>query len=132
MRVLASACAVAALIAAGSANAKVSNTSGTWTGHVRQVDVDSETTYPITVKLQGAKGTSSYPTLKCTGTWARIGETKDGYAIYHERVVNEPDGTCIDGVFTVRADAGRLIVGWFGVLEGVPGMSSATLRREGR
>lgn len=124
--------AVGAAVTASSAIAGGAGVSGSWSGEMRQIDVDRESKYPMMLTLQGAKGTSSYPSLKCGGAWTRVGQTKDGYAIYHERIINEPGGTCIDGIFVARADAGKLIIGWFGVYEGAPGLASAVLEKEAK
>jgi hypothetical protein len=117
------------LVAISSAAQGGGQVVGSWAGEMRQVDVDRESKYAMTLTLKGATGASSYPTLQCGGEWTRVGETKDGYAIYHEKIVNEPGGTCIDGVFIARADGGKLIIGWFGVYEGAPSLASAVLSR---
>ena len=118
-------------LAAGPAYAGGSNLTGKWVGEMRQIDVKEETRYPMTLTLQGAKGASSYPTLKCTGTWSRVGE-KDGYTVYKETARNEADGSCTDGIMTVTLDAGKLVVGWFGVFEGEPSVATAVLQREAK
>lgn len=122
--------AVAAAFCAVAAQAGSASPGESWAGEMRQIEVDGESKYPMTLTLKGKTGGSSYPTLKCAGVWTRIGVTKDGYAIYHEKVVNEPGATCIDGVFTARKDADKLIIGWFGVYDGKPGLASATLGRK--
>jgi hypothetical protein len=104
--------------------------SGNWSGDMRQIDIDRESKYPMTLTLQGNKGTSSYPTLKCGGVWSRIGETKEGYTIFKEKVINEPGGTCIDGIAVVHAYAGKLVLGMFNAYEGAPGLASAVLAKE--
>jgi hypothetical protein len=86
----------------------------------------------MTLQLQGAKGTSTYPTLKCGGVWSRIGETKEGYAIYKEKVINEPGADCIDGIAVVHTYAGKLMLGWYGSYEGAPSLASATLAPEAK
>src|SRR5262245_11296639 len=103
MNVLASlALAAVAAVAASPAFAGAPKIAGSWSGDMRQVDVDRESKYPMTLTLQGSKGTSSYPSLKCGGAWSRVGETKEGYAIYREKVINEPGGTCIDAIMVVH------------------------------
>ena len=104
--------------------------AGNWSGEMRQIDTENESKYPMTLSLQGNKGTSSYPTLKCGGTWSRISETKDGYAIYKEKIINEPGGTCIDGIAIVQPYAGKLMLGWFASFEGAPTLASAVLAKE--
>jgi len=118
-------------LTAGPAFAGGPSLAGTWVGEMRQIDVKQESSYPMTLTLQGAKGESSYPSLKCGGTWKRVAE-KDGFSIYKETVRNDAGGGCIDGLMTVTQDAGRLIVGWFGVFEGEPSVATAVLRREAK
>ena len=115
----------------GPAFAGGSSLAGKWVGEMRQIDVTEETRYPMTLTLQGAKGATTYQTLKCTGTWSRIGE-KDGYTVYKETARNEADGICTDGIMTVTLDAGKLVVGWFGVFEGAPSVATAVLQREAK
>jgi hypothetical protein len=106
--------------------------AGSWGGEMRQVDVDRETRYPMTLTLKGTSGTTSYPTLKCGGTLAKVGETNSGYAIYQETIKNEPGATCIDGVVLVTTDGGKLILGWYAAFQGAPALASAVLSREGQ
>ena len=131
MRTLALIAAASVLVCA-PAFAGGPSISGKWGGEMRQIDPERESKYPIMLSLSGAKGATTYPTLKCSGAWARVGETKDGYVIYKETVTSEPGAACVDGVFTVRADAGKLIVGWFGASEGAPSLASAVLTREAK
>lgn len=123
--------ALTVTLTAGSAQAGGTSLSGKWVGEMRQIDVKQETKYPMTLTLQGAKGATSYPTLKCAGTWSRVGE-KDGYTVYKETARNEADGSCTDGIMTVTLDAGKLVVGWFGVFEGEPSVATAVLQREAK
>jgi hypothetical protein len=104
--------------------------SGSWSGEMRQIDPTVETRYPMVLRLDGETGASLYPTLKCGGAWARIGETKDGYTIYKETVVNEPGATCIDGYAIVHAGDGKLVLGWFASFEGAPSLASAVLSKD--
>jgi hypothetical protein len=119
------------IVAASSADAGGPGANGKWAGEMRQIDPKQESSYPMTLTLQGAKGQSAYPTLKCGGAWTKVAQ-KDGYAIYKETVRNDADGTCVDGLMTVAEDAGRLLVGWFGVYEGEPSVATAVLRREAK
>ncbi|MEQ1865470.1 MAG: hypothetical protein ABL996_12585 [Micropepsaceae bacterium] len=128
MRVLASFAAIA--LSTMSAWAGGASVSGNWSGEMRQVDPTRETSYAMTLTITGAKGKSSYPSLNCSGTWARIGETKEGYAIFKETVLNEAEASCIDGLAIVRIDAGKLVLGWFASFEGTPSLASAVLARE--
>jgi hypothetical protein len=128
MRILAS--LTAFVLSATSALASGANVSGNWTGEMRQVDPTREASYPMSLTITGAKGKSSYPSLNCSGTWARIGQTKEGYAIFKETAVNEPEASCIDGVVIVRVDEGKLVLGWFASFEGTPSLASAVLAKE--
>lgn len=100
---------------------------GQWSGEMRQIDVDRESRYPMTVTIKGKTGTTSYPSLKCAGSLTKIGETKGGYVLYQETIKNEPGGTCIDGVVMVTTDAGKLVLGWYAAFEGQPSLASAVL-----
>jgi hypothetical protein len=120
---------VAGAVAAHAADAPAS-VNGAWTGEMRQIDVDRESSYPMLLSLNGAKGTSAYPTLKCSGTLSRIGTTKSGYVIYQETIKNEPGGTCIDGIVLVSTDAGKLVLGWYAAFQGAPTLASAVLNRD--
>lgn len=128
MRVVVSIAAV--VLSISSAWAGGAGVSGNWSGEMRQVDPTRESSYPMTLTIAGTKGKSSYPSLNCSGTWARVGETKEGYAIFKETVVNEPEASCIDGLAIVRVDAGMLVLGWFASFEGTPSLASAVLARE--
>jgi hypothetical protein len=122
-----------AVCCAGVAQAGGEALNGSWAGQMRQVDVDRETTYPMTLTIKGAKGTTSYPSLKCSGTLARVATTKAGYAIYQETIKNDPGGTCIDGIVTVtRNESGDVVLGWFAEYAGTPSLASAVLGREGK
>jgi hypothetical protein len=112
---------------AGDAPASV---NGSWTGEMRQIDVERESRYPMLLTLKGAKGTTSYPTLKCGGTLSRIATTKSGYVILQETIKNEPGGSCIDGIVTVTTDAGKLVLGWYAAFEGAPSLASAVLNKD--
>lgn len=106
--------------------------SETWVGNMRQVDVNAETKYPMTVTFNGTKVTSTYETLSCGGNWVRIGGTSPDYVIYKETIthgsIDNPDpGTCIDGVVIVSRRNGKLVLGWFANFEGEPMLASAEL-----
>jgi len=125
-----------AVLVAGSVSAQAgdapASVNGSWTGEMRQIDADRETRYPMMVSLNGAKGTTTYPTLKCTGTLSRLGTSKAGYVVFQETVKNDPGGNCIDGVVTVTTDAGKLLLGWYGVFDGAPSLASATLDKDAK
>lgn len=104
--------------------------AGSWSGEMRQVDVDRESRYPFLLTIKGKSGTTAYPTLKCSGTLTKIGETKSGYAIFQEAVKNEPGATCIDGVVVITTDAGKVILGWYAAFEGAPALASAVLSKD--
>lgn len=130
MRLFASLAAV--VLSTTSALAGGASVSGNWSGEMRQIDPTQESSYPMTLTITGAKGKSSYPTLNCAGTWTRIGETKEGYAIFKETAVNEPNASCIDGVVIVYPDAGKLVLGWFASFEGTPSLASAVLAKDAK
>ncbi len=130
MRLFASLAAV--VLSTTSALAGGASVSGSWTGEMRQIDPTQESSYPMTLSLNGAKGTSSYPTLNCGGSWSRIGVTKEGYAIFNETVANEPGASCIDGVVIVYPYAGKLVLGWFAAFEGAPSLASAVLAKDAK
>ncbi|MBL8779840.1 MAG: hypothetical protein JNL06_02760 [Alphaproteobacteria bacterium] len=115
-----------------SAGDQPASVNGSWTGEMRQVDNDRETRYPMMVTLNGAKGTTTYPTLKCAGTLSRLGTAKSGYVIYQETVKNDPGANCIDGVVMVSTDAGKLLLGWYGAFEGAPSLASAVLNKDAK
>ena len=121
--------AFVAIVVASPAFAGAPSVAGNWSGQMRQIDPSKETSYPMTLTLSGKKGTTSYPTLKCGGTLARVAEAKGGYTIYKETVTNESGGGCIDGVLIVQPDAGNLILGWFAGFEGEPSLASAVLAK---
>ena len=123
------AAAAAFVLSITSALAAGASISGSWSGEMRQIDPTQEIRYPMTLTLAGAKGSSSYPTLNCAGTWSRIGQTKEGYTIFKETVVNEPGAGCIDGMVIVYPDAGKLVLGWFAAFEGAPSLASAVLEK---
>jgi hypothetical protein len=132
MKVLAS-LSLAVIVASAAASPSMAggvNVAGMWSGEMRQIDVDQETKYPMLLSLKGNKGTSSYPTLKCSGSWSRIGETKEGFAIYKEKITNEPGGSCIDGITIVQPYAGKLTLGWFATFDGAPTVASAVLAKD--
>lgn len=126
---------LAALIA-GSQSAQAGevavSVNGAWSGEMRQIDEDRETRYPMLLTLNGAKGATTYPTLKCGGTLARLGTSKSGYVIFQETVKNDPGGNCIDGVVMVSTDAGKLLLGWYGTFEGAPSLASAVLDKDAK
>lgn len=119
----------AVLLSVAPSIAGDSGVSGIWSGEMRQIDPALETRYPMILRLDGETGASLYPTLNCGGAWARVGETKDGYTIFKETVVNEPGAHCIDGYAIVYPDEGKLVLGWFAAFEGTPSLASAVLGR---
>ena len=105
-----------------------------WSGQMRQVDVSSEKTYPMTVRFAGKIGYSDYPELECGGTWKRIGSAPGGYAIYLEKITRGADqhddkGGCINGVVIMSTKGDKAVLGWFASLDGEPMLASATLSR---
>jgi len=129
MRFASFALLAAVVVGSSLVQAGAASVDGSWAGEMRQLDVDAETRYPMTLTLKGKTGATSYPTMKCSGALTKIGETKGGYTIYHERITNEPGAGCIDGIVLVTTDAGKLILGWFAAFEGSPTVATAVLRK---
>jgi hypothetical protein len=127
MRSLVLLSAAALIVSATGANAGSPSVTGSWTGDMRQVDVSSESHYPMTLTLNGKTGTSSYPQLNCAGTLTKVGQTESGYVLYQETIKNEPGATCIDGLVMVTVDGGKLILGWYAAYQGSPSLASAVL-----
>lgn len=123
---LLSAVAFAACASVADAGSAPVNGSA-WIGEMRQVDVASETHYPMTLAFNGKQVVTTYPQLKCVGTLTKIGETKNGYVLYQETIDNGPGGTCIDGIVVVTVDGGKLILGWYAAYQGSPALASAVL-----
>jgi hypothetical protein len=127
---LANVASLAAMLAgAPFVQAGPASVDGSWAGEMRQVDVDNETRYPMALTLKGKTGATSYPTLNCSGALTKIADTNGGYAIYQERITNQPGATCIDGVVLVTTDAGKLVLGWFATFDGTPTVATAVLRK---
>lgn len=106
--------------------------SAVWSGQMRQVDVSSEKSYPMTVQFKGGVGYSDYPELACGGTWKRIGTATGGYTIYHEKITRGADvradkGGCVNGVIIMSTKGTKAVLGWFASLDGEPMLASATL-----
>ena len=123
--------ALAALVLSPAALAGAPPSASRWSGEMRQIEVNAEAKYPMTLTLSGKKGTATYPTLNCSGTWTRIA-VKDGYQIYQEKVTNQKGATCIDGIAMVRLDGDKLILGWFAADQGEPFLAEAMLSREAK
>ena len=104
---------VATLAFCGTASAGPVGLSGSWSGEMRQIETSAETTYPMTLTIKGKTAEANYPTLNCRGTWTKVAE-KHGYVIYAETVTNEEGASCIDGMVTVTARNGNVLLGWFG------------------
>jgi hypothetical protein len=131
---------IAALtLAAGVARADVAPpppepSEGTWYGSMRQVDVDGERSYPMTLTLNADHGTTDYPKLNCGGELERVGSASGGYLIYKETITRgafkktKGEG-CVDGVVTLHTEGDQMLVGWFGAFDGQPMLASASLTR---
>lgn len=120
--------AVVALSASGAAIAGVPAMTGVWTGDMRQIEVDTEATYPMTLTFAGKSAVADYPTLNCTGIWTKVTE-RNGYAIYTEEAANRGDAKCIDGMVMVTIDEGKVFVDWFAAYDGAPTVSTAVLSK---
>ena len=112
----------------GTAVAGPAGINGSWSGEMRQIEVNAEAKYPMTLTLAGSGGTTNYPTLNCSGSWTKIA-TRSGYAIYEEKVTNTKGATCIDGMVMVKLDSGKLILGWFAAYAGAPSLAAASLEK---
>ncbi len=126
--------ALAMLFSVSAVQAGEPGVNGTWTGSMRQVDVDRESRYPMKLHLSGAKGETDYPELQCGGTLTRVAMAQGGYTIYRETIVRgafspEKNSGCIDGLLIVTPKDGKLILGWFSTFEGTPSLASAELTR---
>ena len=130
---------VALTLSAGIARADVApplpdTVDGTWYGAMRQVDVKGETTYPMTVVLNGDHGSTDYPKLNCGGELERLTSAAGGYVIYKETITRgafeagKPEG-CIDGIVTLHADRDEILLGWFAAFDGEPMLASGRLSR---
>jgi hypothetical protein len=109
-------------------------TEGTWYGAMRQVDVDREQSYPMTLTLNEQGGSTDYPKLSCGGELERLGTASGGYVIYKETITRGAfdkgkENGCVDGVLIIHADDNQLVLGWFGAFDGDPMVASAKLSR---
>jgi hypothetical protein len=120
--------AVVALSASGAAVAGAPGMSGVWAGNMRQIEVDTEATYPMRLTFAGKSAVADYPTLNCSGIWTKVTE-KNGYAIYTEEAANRDGATCVDGMVMVTIDQGKVFVGWFAAFDGAPTVSTAVLSK---
>lgn len=120
--------AVSALVLCGVATAGPAALSGSWSGEMRQIETTAEATFPMTLTIKGTHAEANYPTLNCSGTWTKIAETQ-GYVIYAETVTNQKDASCIDGIVTVTASNGQVLLGWFGTDSWGPIVAMAALEK---
>lgn len=118
-----SASALCGVAAAGSAGL-----NGSWAGDMRQIEMAAETTYPMTLTIKGKSAVATYPTLNCRGAWSEVAR-KNGYVIFAETVTNEDGANCIDGIVTVKADNGKVILGWFAADAEGPIVAMASLEK---
>src|SRR5262249_24431392 len=107
---------------------------GRWYGQMRQVNVDGEESYQMTLTLTESGGRSDYPKLRCGGELERLGTASGGYVVYKETITRggTDDGKarpCVDGVVVVHVDDDQLVLGWFGAFDGEPLLASARLSR---
>lgn len=112
----------------GVATAGSAPLTGSWSGEMRQIETTAETTYPMTLAIKGKTAEANYPTLNCSGTWTKVAE-KEGYVIYAESVTNQKDANCIDGIVTVTASNGQVLLGWFGADTWGPIVAMAALEK---
>ena len=107
---------------------------GAWYGSMRQVNVDGEESYAMTLTLREGGGTSDYPKLHCGGELERLGTASGGYIVYKESITRGAfDGGksngCVDGVVIVHIENNKLVLGWFGAFDGDPIVATARLTR---
>jgi hypothetical protein len=107
---------------------------GRWYGAMRQVDVDGEQSYPMTLTLNESGGSTDYPKLSCGGELERLGTASGGYVIYKETITrgafDKGKGNgCVDGVVIIHTDGNQIVLGWFGAFDGDPMVASAKLAR---
>ena len=128
------------LLAAGAARADVAPlpppdpAEGTWYGSMRQVNVDGEESYPMTLTLTETGGTTDYPKLSCGGELQRLGTASGGYVVYKEAITrgafeSGSGNGCVDGVVIIHAEGEKLVLGWFGAIDGEPMLAAARLTR---
>lgn len=125
------------LLACAATPASAKSVSTVWTGTMRQVDVASEKSYPMSVRFEGRKAFSEYPELACGGTWRRIATGPDGYEIYWETIshgaeIKDDNGGCLNGVVVVSRKGNQVVLGWFASVDGSPSLASARLTREAK
>ena len=107
--------------------------AGSWTGEMRQIDPAPVHSYAMSMTLNGKKGTTSYPSLKCGGKLTRIAQN-GAYTVYREKITygalsaSNASG-CIDGMITVTPAGNTLVLGWFASFEDKPSLASAVLSR---
>jgi hypothetical protein len=105
---------------------------GRWYGTMQQLD--NNTSYPMTLEIDGNRGTTDYPKLKCGGELSRIGSASGGYVVYKETItrgaLTEGKETgCVDGIVIVHTEGSDVVLGWFGAFNGEPVLASARLTR---
>ena len=120
-------------LAIGAAFAADDDLDGVWVGDLRQVNVGSEDTYPMTLKLMGALGETDYSSLSCGGRLARIGAA-NRQAVYSETIIRgRVDATtgkgCIDGFIVIQRYGSSLIIEWAGAYNGQPYVATGILKR---
>ena len=113
---------------AGSASAGPAGLAGSWSGEMRQIETNTEATYPMTLTFSGKGALADYPTLNCSGLWSKVTET-NGYAVYAEKAVNRNGATCVDGIVMVSLHQGRVFLGWFAAFDGAPTVATAVLSK---
>lgn len=107
---------------------------GRWTGQMHQIDTEERSSYPMELTVKGDAAETRYRTLSCGGVLNWVAD-QDAYSVFKEKITTgalTPSRVrgCIDGMVTIAPHGDQLVVGWFGVFEGLPTVAYATLRRE--
>lgn len=106
---------------------------GAWVGQMHQIDTEERTSYPIELTVKGDAAETRYRTLSCGGVLNWVAD-RDGYSVFKEKITSGAltparERGCIDGMVTIKPEGNRLVLGWFGVFEGLPTVAYATLTR---
>ena len=122
-----------ALLVSTPVSALDSKLDGRWVGNMRQVNIDSEDTYPVKLTLSQESGTTEYPSLKCGGSLHRLttvnGQTVFIETITHGRARPDNDEGCIDGIIVVQTYRSTLVLEWSGSYMGEPYVATAILKK---
>jgi hypothetical protein len=85
----------------------VAKTASSWGGEVKE----GSAKYPMALTLSGDTGTTTYPTLNCSGTLRKM-SMQNGDVVYAETVTNQKGAACVDGVWKITMDGEKAVVNW--------------------